>query len=135
MQREGSCHQDLPLHLAILQVEQGKCRTQPAIKLFERGAYGAHRFSRITRNAKQNGIVFEVFKASRQINKGGIEARDVCAAYVASHTDDVECRPFPLRPAGEHLDLFSDRKSTRLNSSHSSISYAVFCLKKKYNDD
>src|SRR5689334_23890509 len=27
-----------------------------------------------------------------------------------------------------------DRKSTRLNSSHSSISYAVFCLKKKNND-
>src|SRR5689334_24660609 len=27
--------------------------------------------------------------------------------------------------------LLSDRKSTRLNSSHSSISYAVFCLKKK----
>src|SRR5689334_23857714 len=27
--------------------------------------------------------------------------------------------------------LFEDRKSTRLNSSHSSISYAVFCLKKK----
>src|SRR5689334_23583405 len=26
-----------------------------------------------------------------------------------------------------------DRKSTRLNSSHSSISYAVFCLKKKRN--
>src|SRR5688572_32752824 len=28
-------------------------------------------------------------------------------------------------------DYFSDRKSTRLNSSHSQISYAVFCLKKK----
>src|SRR5438309_5525976 len=28
---------------------------------------------------------------------------------------------------------FRDRKSTRLNSSHSSISYAVFCLKKKNN--
>src|SRR5689334_24732615 len=27
--------------------------------------------------------------------------------------------------------IFQDRKSTRLNSSHSSISYAVFCLKKK----
>src|SRR5438309_11680739 len=27
-----------------------------------------------------------------------------------------------------------DRKSTRLNSSHSSISYAVFCLKKKKSD-
>src|SRR5690606_40565400 len=28
-------------------------------------------------------------------------------------------------------DLLSDRKSTRLNSSHVKISYAVFCLKKK----
>src|SRR5688572_31435373 len=28
---------------------------------------------------------------------------------------------------------FTDRKSTRLNSSHSQISYAVFCLKKKKN--
>src|SRR2546429_3600777 len=28
-----------------------------------------------------------------------------------------------------------DRKSTRLNSSHGYISYAVFCLKKKTNDD
>src|SRR3712207_8789430 len=29
------------------------------------------------------------------------------------------------------VNLFSDRKSTRLNSSHANISYAVFCLKKK----
>src|SRR5438876_8059884 len=32
-----------------------------------------------------------------------------------------------LAPASQH----PDRKSTRLNSSHPSISYAVFCLKKK----
>src|SRR2546430_8481823 len=32
-------------------------------------------------------------------------------------------------PIGRHLS--KDRKSTRLNSSHSQISYAVFCLKKK----
>src|SRR5206468_9678961 len=34
---------------------------------------------------------------------------------------------------GESLSLseFTDRKSTRLNSSHDQISYAVFCLKKK----
>src|SRR5689334_23997225 len=31
----------------------------------------------------------------------------------------------------EHRIALIDRKSTRLNSSHSSISYAVFCLKKK----
>src|SRR2546430_7666306 len=32
---------------------------------------------------------------------------------------------------GEQVGPFGDRKSTRLNSSHSQISYAVFCLKKK----
>src|SRR3989449_3054584 len=35
-----------------------------------------------------------------------------------------------LRAHRSHHD-FSDRKSTRLNSSHGYISYAVFCLKKK----
>src|SRR2546427_1955899 len=36
-----------------------------------------------------------------------------------------------LQPAD--ADAVPDRKSTRLNSSHSQISYAVFCLKKKKN--
>src|SRR2546430_13675146 len=37
-----------------------------------------------------------------------------------------------LRPQREQLErALADRKSTRLNSSHSQISYAVFCLKKK----
>src|SRR5687768_18573904 len=35
------------------------------------------------------------------------------------------------RSARHPLDLRRDRKSTRLNSSHGYISYAVFCLKKK----
>src|SRR3712207_7640039 len=35
--------------------------------------------------------------------------------------------------AGESLGGWVDRKSTRLNSSHANISYAVFCLKKKKN--
>src|SRR5690242_21777840 len=35
------------------------------------------------------------------------------------------------RTAMTAVDGFTDRKSTRLNSSHMSISYAVFCLKKK----
>src|SRR2546427_2407004 len=50
-------------------------------------------------------------------------------------SDDV----FHAAPAGLATDLkvkyfdrqIGDRKSTRLNSSHSQISYAVFCLKKK----
>src|SRR2546427_8814572 len=35
------------------------------------------------------------------------------------------------RKRGQPLEADADRKSTRLNSSHSQISYAVFCLKKK----
>src|SRR2546426_10488225 len=37
------------------------------------------------------------------------------------------------RPAAGDDDAARDRKSTRLNSSHLVISYAVFCLKKKKN--
>src|SRR3712207_7752173 len=36
-----------------------------------------------------------------------------------------------LAKLGVDLALALDRKSTRLNSSHANISYAVFCLKKK----
>src|SRR2546430_9299677 len=35
------------------------------------------------------------------------------------------------RPSGQSFARALDRKSTRLNSSHRQISYAVFCLKKK----
>src|SRR3712207_7827137 len=42
---------------------------------------------------------------------------------------DYACRTPSLRHVGA-----GDRKSTRLNSSHANISYAVFCLKKKKVD-
>src|SRR3712207_7701378 len=49
---------------------------------------------------------------------------------------DAELHPLQLRPRVEQrpqstLQIGADRKSTRLNSSHANISYAVFCLKKK----
>src|SRR3712207_7579962 len=50
-----------------------------------------------------------------------------------SRTDDRHPRQ-GRRPAGEVVVVVvarQDRKSTRLNSSHANISYAVFCLKKK----
>src|SRR2546430_5744877 len=43
-------------------------------------------------------------------------------------------RKIELAHAAPHQRGFGDRKSTRLNSSHSQISYAVFCLKKKKNN-
>src|SRR2546430_3873645 len=44
------------------------------------------------------------------------------------HVDALEHMPVARQHGGAHA---VDRKSTRLNSSHSQISYAVFCLKKK----
>src|SRR3712207_8031518 len=41
------------------------------------------------------------------------------------HHDDLAAAPHPDGGPGQ------DRKSTRLNSSHANISYAVFCLKKR----
>src|SRR3712207_8269182 len=43
--------------------------------------------------------------------------------------EDGQRHPLPAREA-RLLGLALDRKSTRLNSSHANISYAVFCLKK-----
>src|SRR2546428_6346217 len=47
---------------------------------------------------------------------------------VLSGLDLEEADALPGEGAGDHP---RDRKSTRLNSSHDQISYAVFCLKKK----
>src|SRR2546429_7185496 len=44
--------------------------------------------------------------------------------------DPIPC-PVPTPPPRSHTSSVTDRKSTRLNSSHGYISYAVFCLKKK----
>src|SRR5690606_41643774 len=57
-------------------------------------------------------------RAQRAIALGGR------LADLAEHVVD-------LALCGTHLDRWVDRKSTRLNSSHVKISYAVFCLKKK----
>src|SRR5688500_20015132 len=53
--------------------------------------------------------------------------------YLATGSQGESNRPvFAVRPgATGNITLAKDRKSTRLNSSHLVISYAVFCLKKK----
>src|SRR5579871_2622711 len=49
----------------------------------------------------------------------------------------IVCPRFMRRPTAENIwkSSWRDRKSTRLNSSHVEISYAVFCLKKKKRDN
>src|SRR5436190_8749679 len=55
---------------------------------------------------------------------GGAPARIVTAGKADAETE---------RRARVEVRIHRDRKSTRLNSSHTVISYAVFCLKKKTN--
>src|SRR2546430_13299714 len=52
-------------------------------------------------------------------------------ACTGADSNDVERREDSLRSCIQGGSWTQDRKSTRLNSSHSQISYAVFCLKKK----
>src|SRR3712207_8000189 len=49
----------------------------------------------------------------------------------ARHGAILDRRVAPVRAADRGRGFGGDRKSTRLNSSHANISYAVFCLKKK----
>src|SRR2546429_6362116 len=61
--------------------------------------------------------------------------RDLSAHVAECFADDfdpISRQAAPqLTAAGGNLSGVKDRKSTRLNSSHGYISYAVFCLKKK----
>src|SRR5690625_5922988 len=66
--------------------------------------------------------------ASPIANDGGITRTAANASWVAEMHRPVTSNPSSC--AGTR-----DRKSTRLNSSHVAISYAVFCLKKKTNQD
>src|SRR5690606_41011650 len=69
-------------------------------------------------------------RAPRGDDPAGAEEALRQAAPGARHAGDAQHQ---LRPAPGHgaQGRHEDRKSTRLNSSHVKISYAVFCLKKK----
>src|SRR3712207_7658250 len=58
-------------------------------------------------------------------------SEDVAEAQRRARTAQVEWAARPLAERRAVLLRYQDRKSTRLNSSHANISYAVFCLKKK----
>src|SRR5438034_4721823 len=57
-----------------------------------------------------------------------------CLQTTLARTASSETRESSELEENTEVHRQSDRKSTRLNSSHTVISYAVFCLKKKKND-
>src|SRR3712207_8767965 len=67
----------------------------------------------------QKGVGAHPVRLARDLHEGAVRRRG--AVQPELHADES------LDPHEAHLD----RKSTRLNSSHANISYAVFCLKKK----
>src|SRR5258707_4589367 len=63
-----------------------------------------------------------------------LSLHDALPIYSASgtfHVNGVPVGAYTLRADAPDSHGHSDRKSTRLNSSHANISYAVFCLKKQ----
>src|SRR2546426_8477580 len=68
-------------------------------------------------------------RGPRPIRTAHALVRDLLGAAEHAHARGVILRR--IVPLTLMLELTGDRKSTRLNSSHLVISYAVFCLKKK----
>src|SRR3712207_6923857 len=72
--------------------------------------------------------LLETLSANDTLPEGSDEWKAVQLFAQAMDRDTRNARG--VEPIQEDLDQI-DRKSTRLNSSHANISYAVFCLKKK----
>src|SRR2546430_6024147 len=87
------------------------------------------------------GCYFFFFQAEDGIRDLTVTGVQTCALPISRSSAHADKRHSDFFPAGlaarqasprtPALSLEIDRKSTRLNSSHSQISYAVFCLKKK----
>src|SRR3990167_9770475 len=86
----------------------------------------SHFRNRRRRGKDDSGIVCQVKLRSSCRQKDF--RSDAAVVFVTAAAED----PVIWNTAGtaEHQNPVADRKSTRLNSSHSQISYAVFCLKK-----
>src|SRR5256885_9414574 len=77
-------------------------------------------------------LPFEAWQATRDTLHAHTQVLGKLAAALAPPEPQLQHTALRLSARGwETLPLPADRKSTRLNSSHLVISYAVFCLKKK----
>src|SRR5690625_6897878 len=83
-----------------------------------------------------SGSVLEALARALQLDAAEQEHLFSLARSAAKGPARRRTPPAAVRPTIQHVldaisDAPADRKSTRLNSSHVAISYAVFCLKKK----
>src|SRR5207302_2291601 len=79
---------------------------------------------------------YQVVQTVRSTGGTGAAVSDeqiVDAIRLLAETEGIFTEPAGGTTLAGTIELVQDRKSTRLNSSHVKISYAVFCLKKKNN--
>src|SRR5690606_41301549 len=74
--------------------------------------------------------IYEAFAVAGIADRRG--CKDMHLPYLHEAGHEREALDRGQRPLNVLLCQLADRKSTRLNSSHVKISYAVFCLKKKH---
>src|SRR3989449_10519222 len=74
-------------------------------------------------------------RASHGVTASGLSAAQTAGAIDAALSTWDGTSPRKKVTIIKRSETATDRKSTRLNSSHGYISYAVFCLKKKKNND
>src|SRR2546430_13386935 len=77
-------------------------------------------------SAVEKSLVLKAHPDKEHILRVLIDSSDGMMLWIALMIKELERGRWNI-----HSVLERDRKSTRLNSSHSQISYAVFCLKKK----
>src|SRR5947209_13828526 len=79
-------------------------------------------YTTLFRSVQVGGLVSDEVE---HVVRGLVPVRQGRGRHRAHPRAEVSAEVHPARVGGQ------DRKSTRLNSSHANISYAVFCLKKK----
>src|SRR5699024_11858153 len=84
-------------------------------------------------NSHKDELAIYKLRNNKKITKQDVETLEDILFNQLGNEADYE-KEFGKTPVTQLVrKLVGDRKSTRLNSSHVSISYAVFCLKKKKN--
>src|SRR2546427_8167638 len=89
---------------------------------------GAAEMKQILQKMKTGEVT--VTEVPAPVLRSGCVLVRTAASLISAGTERLTVEAGQKGLVGRAVDQPSDRKSTRLNSSHSQISYAVFCLKK-----
>src|SRR5688572_18403843 len=104
----------------------------PAVANMSLGGGASSALDNAVANSVASGVTFAVAAGNENQNACNVSPARAPSAITVGSTTTSDARS-SFSNFGTCVDIFApgDRKSTRLNSSHSQISYAVFCLKKK----